>query len=552
MAGKALRVADGIQSDVEVADGWHMYRDAIELLAKAKWSPALDRLAEAETIFRTYDDLQGVWRTLLGQMLAHSQVGATVQALARGLAATRAATSIDDRFAIGCIAWQMASLAIAQGDFRAGASSLEQAEQELAAAGVAPAGGMIMAAAQLCTELARWHAAGETGLIARRAAETMMREVLQELSSRLDAAAEVLRATCSSAGRPDRSDAVFLLTAPLAHPNTPAPPASLRARLMDWWQRFAGGVAPPPDEQPPPAPAIALSPSRPDHIDAESLSEPAEQPARTDRDGTADAAAVPALSPSERGAGLAIYCFGNFRVYLDDMPVEQWDGTRARTILKYLVTQPAATAPKEVLADLFWPTASPALARRNLHQTIYCLRQSFKRLAPDTQVIQFAAGCYQINPAIDLWVDSQEFDQAIAQARTCRTRNDPAQAMHSYALAIDLYGGEFLIEDRYEPWAEDLRRAYQAMFLEALHHLSQHHFDRGELATTIMLCQRGLAHESCDEEAHRLLIGCYLAQGLRHLAVRQYQICADALKLELDLAPSDELEELYRSIVGTG
>ena len=54
--------------------------------------------------------------------------------------------------------------------------------------------------------------------------------------------------------------------------------------------------------------------------------------------------------------------------------------------------------------------------------------------------------------------------------------------------------------------------------------------------------------DNCYEEAHRRLMECYLAQGQRHLAVRQYQTCAETLREELDLAPSEETVTLYRHI----
>jgi len=41
----------------------------------------------------------------------------------------------------------------------------------------------------------------------------------------------------------------------------------------------------------------------------------------------------------------------------------------------------------------------------------------------------------------------------------------------------------------------------------------------------------------------------YVAQGLRHMAVRQYQLCVGALRSELGLTPGEELERFYRTVV---
>ena len=60
--------------------------------------------------------------------------------------------------------------------------------------------------------------------------------------------------------------------------------------------------------------------------------------------------------------------------------------------------------------------------------------------------------------------------------------------------------------------------------LQTLHRLARHHVERGEHPAAILLCQRALVEESCDEESHQMLMACYMVQGLRHLAVRQFQI----------------------------
>src|SRR5262249_44524324 len=115
-------------------------------------------------------------------------------------------------------------------------------------------------------------------------------------------------------------------------------------------------------------------------------SKPADAPAAEPED-AANAARNDPLPPATlaRGqappiprAGLAVYCFGNSRVYIDDTLVERWESARGRAIFKYLVAHRATAAPKELLADLFWPGSEPELARRSLHQAIYCLRQTFK------------------------------------------------------------------------------------------------------------------------------------------------------------------------------
>jgi DNA-binding SARP family transcriptional activator len=78
--------------------------------------------------------------------------------------------------------------------------------------------------------------------------------------------------------------------------------------------------------------------------------------------------------------------------------------------------------------------------------------------------------------------------------------------------------------------------------------LSEYYVQQAEYTAAIALCRKVLAQDNCYEEAHRRLMQCYLAQGQRHLAVRQYQTCMQALREELDLTPSEETVALYRCI----
>lgn len=92
---------------------------------------------------------------------------------------------------------------------------------------------------------------------------------------------------------------------------------------------------------------------------------------------------------------------------------------------------------------------------------------------------------------------------------------------------------------------EQIRNSY----LEITDRLSTYYADKGEYSATIALCQKILAQDNCFEAAHRRLMQSYLALGQRHLAVRQYHTCTQTLKAELDIAPSEEIESLYRQIV---
>ena len=74
-------------------------------------------------------------------------------------------------------------------------------------------------------------------------------------------------------------------------------------------------------------------------------------------------------------------------------------------------------------------------------------------------------------------------------------------------------------------------------YLETLDRLSQIYFEQEHYTACRTACQLLLVRDRCREDAHCLLMRCYSRQGQNHLALRQYQVCVEALRGELDVEP---------------
>ena len=253
----------------------------------------------------------------------------------------------------------------------------------------------------------------------------------------------------------------------------------------------------------------------------------------------------------QRPPTLVVYCLGAFRVYQNDQLITEWDSLKARSILKYLTTHHRTPTIKDVLMDLLWPDADPEAARRNLHQAIYSLRQTLRRGQPDFPHIQFQDDCYLLNPEMELWVDCEEFEKHVQTGQRWEAAGRIAEAEAAYGIAENLYEGDFLEEDVYEDWPRTKRDYLRTTYLDLVNRLTSYYLEHGEYTPAITLCRKVLVQDNCREEAHHRLMQCYLAQGQRHLAVRQYQACVEALKEELGLTPSEETAALYHHITST-
>jgi DNA-binding SARP family transcriptional activator len=257
----------------------------------------------------------------------------------------------------------------------------------------------------------------------------------------------------------------------------------------------------------------------------------------------------PALTPDQRlpPPTLTVRMLGTFQLAVNDQPVEQWLKGKAQAVLKYLLIQHDRSALRDILMDVFWPEAESESARNRLNVALHSLRQSFRRVT-DAPVIIFDSGTYALNPDLHTWLDVEEFERRVQTGRRLEATGQLKAAVAEYELAENLYRGDFLEEDMYEEWALARREGLRDSHLVVLDHLSRYYLEKGKYSACISLCQKILTKDDCREDAHRRLMRCYARQGERHLALRQYQLCVEALARVMDVSPTQETMALYHQI----
>ena len=245
---------------------------------------------------------------------------------------------------------------------------------------------------------------------------------------------------------------------------------------------------------------------------------------------------------------LVVYLLGPFRVYLNDQSIDEWAGSKAKLLFKYLVATRGRPASQEVLMDLFWPQANVAAARNNLHVAIYGLRQTFHRIQKDFSHIFFRDDHYLLNPDLAVWVDVEAFQTGLRKGRELANLGRTDEAIGQYFAAEALYEGDFLEEDRYEEWPQGQRHRLREEYLELLDHLYRYNYEQGDYSNSVSVCRKMLALEPSHETAHRRLMRCYGRLGQRYLVVRQFHQCVEILRRDLDIDPSRETVDLYHQI----
>ena len=298
----------------------------------------------------------------------------------------------------------------------------------------------------------------------------------------------------------------------------------------------------------------SLSAAEPDQPNDQAKHPDISQPLESDlsrREETLETTPPPNIINGGKDSTLSIivYCLGSFRVYQDDKEVAEWNSYKARDIFKYLLAHPNKSIAKDILIETFWPETDPKAGRRNLHQAIYSLRQTLRGDQPEFHHIWFENDTYFLNPDMDLWLDFQEFERCINTGRQFEKAGRHDEAIQQYATAEQLYQGDFLQDDLYEDWPILQREFLLNTYMNLVERLSTLYINNHQFASVVPICQKVITKDRTHETAHRLLMQCYTSQGLRHLAVRQYQTCIKALREELDISPSEETIALYDCIL---
>jgi DNA-binding SARP family transcriptional activator len=242
---------------------------------------------------------------------------------------------------------------------------------------------------------------------------------------------------------------------------------------------------------------------------------------------------------------ITAHLLGELRVAFQDRPVEMWSSGRGRAVFEYLIVNHHSKVRRDRLMNMFWPEVSADAARNSLNVAIHGLRQSLRAAVGDTTVVIHQDQAYFIDPALDIWVDVEVFEEQLKAAHQHLASAELTKAEEAFEAATWLYQGEFLADDPYEEWAIVTREHLRLCYLDALDRLGALRLNSGDYPGCIAVCLKLLARDSCREDAHCRLMRCYSRQGQVQLALRQYHSCAAALRTELDVAPASATTELF-------
>jgi DNA-binding SARP family transcriptional activator len=241
---------------------------------------------------------------------------------------------------------------------------------------------------------------------------------------------------------------------------------------------------------------------------------------------------------------IRIQAFGEPIVILDEQPVVRWRMARAMELFFYLLDSGRPLRKEQIIAAL-WPEAHEQMDHI-FHNTIYYVRKAI-----GVECLVFSHNMYTLELTSrygkEICYDVARFEACSTNAQEALARKDEDSAVSARQKMIDLYRSDYLLPF-YSDWCSLRRDTLRTAYLDAHLYLAQYSWRSEAFDVCAHHWQQIVAADPCREEAHAGLIRCYLRQGKRGLAWRQYIRCRETLQQELNIEPGPGIQRLYQHL----
>jgi DNA-binding SARP family transcriptional activator len=239
----------------------------------------------------------------------------------------------------------------------------------------------------------------------------------------------------------------------------------------------------------------------------------------------------------ERGSvDTSLRFFGGFQ------PSERLN-QRHQALLAYIALRHHQPISRSELAFALWAESSEEQALTNLRKALHTIKQAFGE-----ELILVSGRTLQINPTLDIQIDIDDFNTAIASAQQYRLANQAMDEQSAIETAVDLYRGD-LLPGIYDEWLLHEREALRVQFMASLDRLISLLEARQHYRDAILYAQRFLQLDKLREETYRTLIRLHALNNDRAAALNVYHTCAGILSKELRVEPETSTRELYERLL---
>jgi DNA-binding SARP family transcriptional activator len=247
--------------------------------------------------------------------------------------------------------------------------------------------------------------------------------------------------------------------------------------------------------------------------------------------------------PSKLGS-IRIRLLGSFELVAGHARLT--DATMARRraaawLIKLLALAPNHSLHRDQVLEALWPRLTATKARNGLYQARNLIRTLLREQGFHDELVALNGPLVELVGGVV--VDVDEF----RNAATTALDGDPSMCER----ALELYRGELLPAELYEPWTEEPRERLRALRSRLLRKLVDLCGKNGQWQRAADILRAVPAGEY-DEEMTRARMRVYQRAGDRPLAIAEYERLRDVLRRDLQAEPDPQSQALYRALASPG
>jgi DNA-binding SARP family transcriptional activator len=230
---------------------------------------------------------------------------------------------------------------------------------------------------------------------------------------------------------------------------------------------------------------------------------------------------------------------GGFRALGPDGTVLSFRSTKDEALLACIALSTGATLTRDALTGLLWSTRAEEQARASLRQALWGIKKTLGPDADDILLVDRRTIALRDGAFV---TDAARFEQLTGHGE-----------VQSLRAATELYAGDLLdgvtVRDpAWEEWLLPRRERLRTAMTQVLARLCVLLLESGDVSEAAHTAARLLVEDPLHEDGHRTLMQAYLLDDQRGMALKQYEICREALHHELGIAPAAETETLRRRL----
>ncbi len=260
---------------------------------------------------------------------------------------------------------------------------------------------------------------------------------------------------------------------------------------------------------------------------------------------------------ADQAIPLHIYALGPPEVRLGEHMVSF--PTRKTLALLIFLAIESDPQPRETLAALLWPEASPEHSHGSLRNTLDHLQTALRQASGQAQTsyLLVTHNSLSLNPEANIDFDLKTVERAYTQARADRSSRTLPEGSANLPLlqsAAACQRGDFMAgfslgdAPDFDDWVAIQREVWNRRLGLILDRLSEIQFAHGEFAGATETASHWIALDALNEISYRRKMRAHFAAGERGQALETYEGCRAILATELGIEPEPDTVALAERI----